>query len=810
MVRICVPSYRVSDSYVTYKVTILDSYTEGQRGYYCQYFTINDFVRQLTTQRVIKCKLPFPRDLVPGDGSTASIDMTRKNINDWFHVHPIPSPGAELRDLLLLLIEKENEEPGLAQDRTFSLGDISFFRSMLSRSKGRRKRKSTADASEGDHERMRMLAERLESGYVDHEQGQGSDQTCSSDDGPRELNQLMFGDPEPVELDDTAHTLTDFSQTNLLNSSMEKLCSGNNLKHITESILRQLIVYCEGTSLFLLRMDTHGRIVCEAHITGERTLSLLQRVSLSQVRLPSSTPVIECKRQLRHILMTAELDEFLTPTELEDSVQSILCIPSILQRNFQGCLYLTNSLLPHAFDHINLPLVSLIIGNLLSLINTSALKTRIVRRKSKDLTLPQACYLPGALMQDSMLLFDPVGQAWEKHFLVLTAERLLIFYSPHDNHPCVELLLSKIEYVHVLTGGRQRVHESLQRIPLPTKPNVDESFSAWHALLFVRFATESRWFRIEGVDVAQDWFKILETTRKNIRNGLPTHYLNVPDPLRLREDQVERGRLSWQDSTAMAYDGTWRGHPVVVKEFDKHWDDKEQQVFEKELNMLSQLRHPHIVAVYGGYYSAKTELHTLVFERTEYGPLSGFVNRHESTNFEPLSTIGKLVILSQIMDAVEYLHTRQPIIIHGTLSPDAVLLTESYQVKLANFVASVVGDVPGTVNPASPQSVGPDIPLIWTPPESRGKEWLPTLKGDVYCVGLIMWEVLAQRPMVAVVGEDLLPPYDTMLDFPLGLPEIIRSCWCKDPQLRPTLQILRPKLLRIIENLKNQNIRTVK
>lgn len=808
MVRICVPSFRVSDSYVTYQVIILDSYTEGQRGYFCQYFTINDFVRQLTAQRVIKCKLPFPRDLVPGDGSTASIDMTRKNINNWFNVHPIPSPGAELRDLLLLLIEKENEESGIVHDRTFSLGDISFFRSMLTRSKVRRKRKSTADASEGDQERMRMLAERLESGYVDHEQG--SDHTCSSDDGPRELNQLMFGEPDPVEMEDAAHSLTDFSQTNLLNSSMEKLCSGNNLKHITESILRQLIVYCEATSLFLLRADANGKIVCEAHLTGERTMSLLQRVSLSQVLLPSSTPLLECKRQLRHVFMAAELDEFLTPSELEDSVQSILCIPSILQRNFQGCLYLTNSFLPNAFDHVNLALVSLIIGNLLGLIHTSVLKTRIVRRKSKDLSLAQACYLPGALMQDSMLLFDPLGQTWEKHFVVVTAERLLIFSSPHDNHPCAELLLSKIETVHILTGSRQRVQESLQRISLPTKPTIDSSFSAWHALLFVRFSSESRWFRIEGVDVAQDWSKILETTRKNLSNGLVDHYLNVPAPLRLREEQVERGRLSWQDRTAMTYDGTWRGHPVIVKEFDKHWDDREQAMFEKELNMLSQLRHPHIITVYGGYYSPKTECHTLVYERTELGPLSGFINRHESTHFEPLSMIGRLVILSQIMDAVEYLHTRQPVIIHGTLNPDAVLLTDKYEVKLANFEASVIGDSPGTVNPASPTAQGPDIPLVWTPPEARGKDWLPTFKGDVYCMGLIMWELISQRPLASVVGEDLLPPYNTMLDFPLGAPEIVRSCWCKDPQLRPTLQILRPKLLRIIEDLKNQNIRPVK
>src|SRR3989338_8693409 len=99
---------------------------------------------------------------------------------------------------------------------------------------------------------------------------------------------------------------------------------------------------------------------------------------------------------------------------------------------------------------------------------------------------------------------------------------------------------------------------------------------------------------------------------------------------------------------------------------------------------------------------------------------------------------------------------------------------------------------------------------IWAPPEIlTGEEY--TLKADIYALGIVLWEILAQDAPFASIALENLRGYvvsgnrpvilDVFLDDPISRAyvNIVQSCWDASPQLRPSVRQVYQKLVRISE-----------
>jgi tetratricopeptide (TPR) repeat protein len=162
--------------------------------------------------------------------------------------------------------------------------------------------------------------------------------------------------------------------------------------------------------------------------------------------------------------------------------------------------------------------------------------------------------------------------------------------------------------------------------------------------------------------------------------------------------------------------------------------------FELEYEFLGRLQHPGIAQIYQAGV-----------EETEYGPQPYFamelvrgqrLDAYIRTKRPSLRE--RLELVASIADAVQHAHHRG--IIHRDLKPANILVTDSGQPKVLDFgiaraahdgvlttMHTAAGEVLGTLSYMSPEQIAGDVSSIDT-------------RSDVYALGVILYEVLAERP----------------------------------------------------------------
>ncbi|MEM1183167.1 MAG: serine/threonine-protein kinase, partial [Acidobacteriota bacterium] len=160
------------------------------------------------------------------------------------------------------------------------------------------------------------------------------------------------------------------------------------------------------------------------------------------------------------------------------------------------------------------------------------------------------------------------------------------------------------------------------------------------------------------------------------------------------------------------------------------------QRFVIERQILAQLEHPHIAALYEGGTTADGRPY-LVMEHVDGRPI------HQFCDEQRLSVDERVRLMIKVCDAVAYAHSR--LVIHRDLKPSNLLVNDAGEPKLLDFgIAKLLDPDAFPMTVAHTQTgQAPMTPHYASPEQVRGAE--VTTASDVYSLGVILYRLLAGR-----------------------------------------------------------------
>ncbi|WP_406452246.1 serine/threonine protein kinase [Streptomyces sp. NBC_00876] len=261
----------------------------------------------------------------------------------------------------------------------------------------------------------------------------------------------------------------------------------------------------------------------------------------------------------------------------------------------------------------------------------------------------------------------------------------------------------------------------------------------------------------------------------------------------MREGEVLDGRFALlRQLSATTTSEVWQGfdqemsRPVALKflpaDVDESLRDSLVERFKREAAVLSLLEHPSIPSIYeirnreNGFDSAPY----LVREMVTGSTLASVLSRTRP----PTSQV--LQVALQVSEALEAVHSRG--VIHRDLKPSNLIIDESGKVHLLDFgIAQVMGSGP-------PKATVAGTPRYMAPEQVTAGQLDGSV--DVYALGIILYEMLSERPEIR---DEETPPEDPFrlvwdsptplrlnhLEVPVGLYELTSQMMAKSPESRP-------------------------
>uniref|UniRef100_T1JV35 receptor protein-tyrosine kinase n=2 Tax=Tetranychus urticae TaxID=32264 RepID=T1JV35_TETUR len=261
---------------------------------------------------------------------------------------------------------------------------------------------------------------------------------------------------------------------------------------------------------------------------------------------------------------------------------------------------------------------------------------------------------------------------------------------------------------------------------------------------------------------------------------------------------------------------------VAVKMLKEEASEDLQSDFEREACLMAEFDHPNIVKLLGVCAVGKPMC--LLFEYMGKGDLNEFLRSHSPSNYiirgpelgsyqDPirLSPLDLINISAQIACGMVYLSDRK--FVHRDLATRNCLVNENMVVKIADFGLSqkiyMANYYKGNDEDA--------MPIRWMPLESILFNKF-TIESDVWAFGIVLWEIFsfALQPYYGMTHEEVVtfikdgyvlsPPENT----PVSVYQLMKLCWSKKPNHRPTFKVIYRALCTISEELTRNNYNEIK
>jgi serine/threonine protein kinase len=270
------------------------------------------------------------------------------------------------------------------------------------------------------------------------------------------------------------------------------------------------------------------------------------------------------------------------------------------------------------------------------------------------------------------------------------------------------------------------------------------------------------------------------------------------------------------------YLGLWNGKYIAIKKFNlKHKHEVNPSLnslknnlnkFIKEINIISNLRHPNITLYIGSSinYLAANSLRNEYYLITEYigkGSLFDFLHVLK-LKFSCLETLS---IIYEIAIALKYLHSRD--ILHCDLKSSNILLDDNFKIKVSDFGLSKLYSILSNDYDFKGRVGTPH----WMPPEVMlGKQYLK--ESDVFSYGMIIWEMiyceipyygLTPNQIIGIVGDYKkiveVKDLNSGNNILKSLKFLAKNCLNYEPEKRPSFDEIIKYLEVIRQKTKNHS-----
>uniref|UniRef100_A0A1J3I7R4 RING-type E3 ubiquitin transferase n=1 Tax=Noccaea caerulescens TaxID=107243 RepID=A0A1J3I7R4_NOCCA len=178
--------------------------------------------------------------------------------------------------------------------------------------------------------------------------------------------------------------------------------------------------------------------------------------------------------------------------------------------------------------------------------------------------------------------------------------------------------------------------------------------------------------------------------------------------------------------------------------------------FDQELEILSKIRHPHLVLLLG----ACPERGCLVYEYMDNGSLDDRLMRVNDT--PPIPWFDRFRIALEVASALVFLHKSKPRpIIHRDLKPGNILLDHNYVSKLGDVgLSTMVNQDDAASKLTVYKKTSPVGTLCYIDPEYQ-RTGIISPKSDVYSLGVVILQLITAKPAIAIthmveesIGDD--------------------------------------------------------
>ncbi|CAJ0585223.1 unnamed protein product, partial [Mesorhabditis spiculigera] len=259
-----------------------------------------------------------------------------------------------------------------------------------------------------------------------------------------------------------------------------------------------------------------------------------------------------------------------------------------------------------------------------------------------------------------------------------------------------------------------------------------------------------------------------------------------------RREQVKQRDVPGIDSAYLAMDND-TGNEVVWNEvlFSERKNFREQEAkINATFDNLTQLAHPNLVKFHTYWTDSKSEKPRIVFitEFMSSGAMALFLQRTRKSG-SPLSIKAWKKWTTQILSALNYLHTSSPPIMHGNLTCHTIFIQQNGLIKIGCVAPDAIHLHVKTCRQDHLRNVH------YLAPEFESlKDMTPA--SDIYSFGICALEIAAAGGLISsngatdgMVSEECIRKALNSLEDPLQK-QFIACCLDPDPKKRPTARKL--------------------